>query len=176
LVQVNNPAALPLTGIVSYNNLSWTPLSSVTVRLLSYPSLVQEATVVTNAQGSYSLSGYTNGNKTLQLQTTRTWGGVNATDALLANLHFSNAQPLSGLRLKAGDVNASGTVNASDALVISRRYANVINSFPSGEWVFDTAVLNLNGAAVSRNLQGLCYGDVNGSFFSRRCSLGFAFI
>ena len=165
LVQVNNPAALPLTGIVSYNNLSWTPLSSVTVRLLSYPSLVQEATVVTNAQGSYSLSGYTNGNKTLQLQTTRTWGGVNATDALLANLHFSNAQPLSGLRLKAGDVNASGTVNASDALVISRRYANVINSFPSGEWVFDTAVLNLNGAAVSRNLQGLCYGDVNGSFF-----------
>ena len=165
LVQVNNPAALPLTGIVSYNNLSWTPLSSVTVRLLSYPSLVQEATVVTNAQGSYSLSGYTNGNKTLQLQTSRTWGGVNATDALLANLHFSNAQPLSGLRLKAGDVNASGTVNASDALVISRRYANVINSFPSGEWIFDTAVLNLNGAAVSRNLQGLCYGDVNGSFF-----------
>jgi PKD repeat protein len=165
LVQVNNPAALPLTGIVSYNNLSWTPLSSVTVRLLSYPSLVQEATVVTNAQGSYSLSGYTNGNKTLQLQTSRTWGGVNATDALLANLHFSNAQPLSGLRLKAGDVNASGTVNASDALVISRRYANVINSFPSGEWIFDTAVLNLNGAAVSSNLQGLCYGDVNGSFF-----------
>ena len=165
LVQVNNPAALPLTGTVTYNNVSWTPLSAVTVQLLSYPGLVQEGTAVTNAQGSYSLSGYTNGNKTLRLQTTRTWGGVNATDALLANLHFSNAQPLSGLRLKAGDVNASGTVNASDALVISRRYANVIGSFPSGNWVFDTAVLNLNGAAVSRNLQGLCYGDVNGSFF-----------
>ncbi|NBY29931.1 MAG: hypothetical protein EBQ67_03720 [Sphingobacteriia bacterium] len=62
-------------------------------------------------------------------------------------------------------MNASGTVNASDALVISRRYANVIGSFSSGNWVFDTAVLSLNGSAVSRNLQGLCYGDVNGSFF-----------
>jgi PKD repeat protein len=160
---INNPSAAPLTGLVTYNNAASTPLSSVTVRLLSYPALVQEGSAITNAQGTYSLGGYTNGTKTLALQTGRTWGGVNATDALLANLHFSNTQPLSGLRLKAADVNASGTVNASDALVISRRYANVIASFPSGDWVFDTAILNLNGSALSRNLQGLCYGDVNGS-------------
>ncbi|MFZ9680667.1 MAG: M43 family zinc metalloprotease [Bacteroidia bacterium] len=163
LVQINNPLALPLTGLVTYNNVSSTPLPLVTVRLLSYPAMVQESSVVTNAQGSYSLGGYTNGTKTLTLQTGRTWGGVNATDALLANLHFSNTQPLSGLRLRAADVNASGTVNASDALVISRRYANVISSFPSGDWVFDTAIVNLTGLAQSRNLQGLCYGDVNGS-------------
>jgi hypothetical protein len=64
LVQINNPLALPLTGLVTYNNVSSTPLPLVTVRLLSYPAMVQESSVITNAQGSYSLGGYTNGTKT----------------------------------------------------------------------------------------------------------------
>jgi hypothetical protein len=80
---------------------------------------------------------------------------------------------LTGLRFRAADVNASNSVNASDALVINRRYSNVISTFPAGEWVFDTATIVTNGSAITRNLKAMCYGDVNGSFIPGAARQGF---
>ncbi|MBM3935530.1 MAG: hypothetical protein FJ343_00060 [Sphingomonadales bacterium] len=174
MVQINGGVTIqPVSGIVSYNNSVNTPLSSVNVRLLTVPGGVQDAQATTASNGLYSMNTYTNGVRSFSLNTSRTSGGVNATDALQANLHFANTQPLTGLRLRAADVNASNSVNASDALVISRRYSNVISTFPAGEWVFDTATITTNGAAITQNLKAMCYGDVNGSFIPSAARQGF---
>ncbi|MFM7699190.1 MAG: GEVED domain-containing protein, partial [Bacteroidota bacterium] len=147
MVQINGGATIqPVSGVVTYNNSANTPLSSVNVRLLTVPGGVQDAQTTTATNGTYSINAYTNGVRSFSLNTARTTGGVNATDALQANLHFANTQPLTGLRLRAADVNASNSVNASDALVISRRYSNVISTFPAGDWVFDTATITTSGA------------------------------
>jgi len=173
LVQVNGTTAQPLTGTVTYQNAGSTPLSAVTVRLLDFPSQTQLSSTGTAANGAYSFSSYTNGSRLLKLSTARGWGGVNATDALLVNRHFANIANLSGLRLRAADVNLSNSVNSSDALLINRRYSNVTGSFQAGDWVFDSALVTLNGSALTRNLTGLCYGDVNGSFVPGVARLGF---
>ena len=176
MVQVNSGATIqPVSGFVTYNNSASTPLSSVNVRLLTVPGGVQDAQAVTSVNGSYSINAYTNGLRSFSFNTSRTTGGVNATDALQANLHFANTQPLTGLRLRAADVNASNSVNASDALVISRRYSNVISAFPAGDWVFDTATITTNGAAITRDFKAMCYGDVNGSFVPAAARQGFGF-
>ncbi|MFM7588206.1 MAG: GEVED domain-containing protein, partial [Bacteroidota bacterium] len=175
MVQINGGVTIqPVSGVVTYNNSANTPLSSVNVRLLTVPGGVQDAQTTTAANGTYSINAYTNGLRSFSLNTARTTGGVNATDALQANLHFANTQPLTGLRLRAADVNASNSVNASDALVISRRYSNVISTFPAGDWVFDTATITTSGAAIMRNLKAMCYGDVNGSFVPAATRQGFA--
>lgn len=174
MVQINGGVTIqPVSGVVTYNNSANTPLSSVNVRLLTVPGGVQDAQTTTASNGTYSINAYTNGLRSFSLNTARATGGINATDALQANLHFANTQPLTGLRLRAADVNASNSVNASDALVISRRYSNVISTFPAGDWVFDTATVTTSGAAITRNLKAMCYGDVNGSFVPAAARQGF---
>jgi len=174
MVQINGGVTLqPVSGLVTYNNTANTPLSAVNVRLLTVPGGVQDAQATTIANGTYSISTYTNGVRSFSLNTSRTTGGVNATDALQANLHFANTQPLTGLRFKAADVNASNSVNASDALLINRRSTNLISTFPAGNWIFDTATITTTGAAITRNLKAQCYGDVNGSFIPGAARQGY---
>ncbi len=174
MVQINGVVTVqPVSGVVTYSNSANTPIASINVRLLTVPGGIQDAQTTTAANGSYSMNAYTNGVRSFSLNTSRTIGGINATDALQANLHFSNTQPLSGLRLRAADVNASNSVNASDALVIARYYSNLISTFPAGNWVFDTATITTTGAAITRNLKAICFGDVNGSFIPAAARQGF---
>lgn len=174
LVQINGGSTTqPVSGLVTYNNTANTPLSAVEVRLMTVPGGVQDALTTTGANGTYSISNYTNGVRSFSLNTSRTTGGINATDALQANLHFANTQPLTGLRFKAADVNASNSVNASDALLINRRSTNLISTFPAGNWFFDTATITTTGSAITRNLKAMCYGDVNGSFIPGAARQGY---
>jgi len=92
-----------------------------------------------------------------------TWSGVNATDAQRIRRHFAGFDPIApGIRLKAGDVDLNSNVNAGDALAVQRRFAQIVNSFPAGNWVFtDTPSLIYNSLVVTRNIQALATGDVN---------------
>lgn len=91
-------------------------------------------------------------------------GGVNATDALRVRQHFTGAAPLVGLRLAVADVNTSASINAADALLITRRFNNLTSSFSSGDWYFESVAVTANGQTQNINLKGLTYGDVNGSY------------
>ncbi|MFM8959124.1 MAG: dockerin type I domain-containing protein, partial [Bacteroidota bacterium] len=120
----------------------------------------------TDAQGIFSLGNRPAGTYTLEYQTNKAWGGVNATDALAINRHFSNVSLLSGLFLLAADVNASNSINATDALVTARRFSNVNSTMPAGDWRFETGSLNLVSGGNYNNLllRTLTFGDVNGSY------------
>ncbi|MFM7032628.1 MAG: dockerin type I domain-containing protein, partial [Bacteroidota bacterium] len=120
----------------------------------------------TDAQGMFSLGNRPAGTYTLEYQTNKAWGGVNATDALAINRHFSNMSLLSGLFLLAADVNASNSINSTDALVTARRFSNVISTIPAGDWRFETGSLTLVSGGTYNNLllRTLTFGDVNGSY------------
>jgi hypothetical protein len=77
------------------------------------------------------------GSYTLEASTTKPWGGVTASDALLAVRHATGAVLQTGLRLVACDVNGNAAVNSGDALLINRRFSGSITTFSVGSWYFE---------------------------------------
>lgn len=152
-----------LSGVVQYDNDILSPMSNTTVNLKSGNTLI--ATTTTNASGMYSFSGIANGTYTLTGSSTKPWGGVNSTDALLIAKHFVGTNLLTGLPLLAADVDHSSYVNASDALWVMKRYVQIVTYFPAGDWVFGSHLVTLTGSGIfTDNLKALSFGDVNRSF------------
>lgn len=120
----------------------------------------------TDTQGQFSLGNRPPGTYTMEYQTNKGWGGVNATDALAINRHFANVNLLSGIYAQAADVNASSSVNSTDALTTARRFSNIISIIPAGNWFFETFSINLISGNLYNNLQlrAVAFGDVNGSY------------
>ena len=158
------PTGTNLSGTIVYDNSAQAPLSNCVVRLVNAQGAsVMSAT--TNSAGQYQFTQAPSGTYTLQTTTNRTWGGVNSTDALNVARHFSNTQLLSGIRINAADVNASNSINATDALQISRRTVSQISSFTAGNWHFQSPTVTLSGGVLQQGaIKGICIGDVNGSF------------
>ena len=89
--------------------------------------------------------------------------GVNATDALLAMRHFVHLDTLTDASLAVADVNLSGSVNGTDAMLILRRAVD--GTFPSGDFYFyNPNGISFSGDTCLYDLSFLCFGDVNGSY------------
>jgi len=157
----SNPG-LSVNGTVSYANTANTPLSGLTVKLKNTSGNVV-GTSVTNATGNYAFSNVTAGTYTMEVTCTKPWNGVTATDVLLYRKHIANVTLLSGIYLASGDVNASGSLTASDVLLIRKRIAAVINSFQTGDWMFNNTAVTVGTSNVTQNFKGIVYGDANGS-------------
>ncbi|HRY34226.1 MAG TPA: carboxypeptidase regulatory-like domain-containing protein [Bacteroidales bacterium] len=149
-------------GSVVYDNGPGTPLAAVPVRIFAGATLLDSA--LTDATGHYQLTNLPPGNYSVKAFCNKPWGGGNATDALKILQHFTGQSTLQGLRLGAADVDASGFVNAADALTVAKRFVNMISAFPSGDWIsypFDVSLAA--GGNATANLSAICYGDVDGS-------------
>lgn len=156
-------AALPVTGMVNYDNVANTPMSNTEVMLFQQMSMVKQTT--TDAAGMFDFGAVEPGSYTIRANTNKPWGGVNSTDALAIARHFTSAAPLAGLRLEVADVNASETVNATDALQVARRFTNQINSFNLGDWIFKAdGFSHTNTQPTMVNVKALAAGDVNASY------------
>ncbi len=153
-----------LSGHINYDNAASTPMNNVNVDLVTLPGQVVVQTTVTDPVGYFEFGPQENGNYQVVSSCAKPWGGVNSTDALLIMEHFVGSIPLSGIRLIAADVNASGFVNAGDALFAAQRFAYVITSFPAGDWAFENQIVTLNETDQHIDELALCFGDVNGSF------------
>jgi len=122
------------------------------------------ASDTTDSAGVYDMAGYANGNYLLDASVNYTWGGVTSADALLVTRVFNALISMSALRLKAGDVNMTGSTNGSDALLISRRVTGVISSFVAGNFTNNIPSVNALGNPLVANLRVLSTGDVNGTY------------
>ncbi len=152
-----------LEGNLSYFNTGSSSLSNVVVQLMQGSEVVESC--VTDAGGHYAFDHLLPATYSLQFNTTRPWGGVNSSDALLALKHFVGISLLSGLKITAGDVNGSGQINSQDALYIQRRYINQITSFPVPDWIFEhPAIVVPSSVNTVQHTKALCAGDVNGSY------------
>jgi len=151
-------------GSVSYFNISNSPMDSVLVQLKSGTSVVQSTMV--SSGGSFHFTSVSPEMYSLEAFSGKSWGGANATDAMLVLKHFVNIASLSGIKLKAANVDNSAVVNSLDAMLISRRFTGSVSSFPAGNWAFEKPEIVFSGNSdFTQNIKGMCYGDVNGSFF-----------
>lgn len=160
---VEEGAAPGISGILRYSNLSGTMMSNCTV-FLTTPTGDPVSSTTTAQDGSFSFPGLPAGSYVLTASITKPWGGVNAADALAALKHFVNMAALTGLKLKAADVDNSGFINAVDALTISKRYVNIVTSFPVGDWYVAPVTVVMGSTAITQNLSAICFGDTDGSY------------
>jgi hypothetical protein len=150
-----------VSGRFTYNNTAMTPMTNSVVMLMNGATVV--AFDSTDALGDFSISAQA-GSYTLTGATSKAWGGVTASDALLATRHVVGYVIQTGLRLKACDVNNSNSVTSGDALLINRRFAGSLASFNVGNFAYGSPSVTVGSASVTQNLQAICYGDINGSY------------
>jgi hypothetical protein len=151
-----------INGTVTYKNSAMTPLDNLTIYLRQPGGAVID-TSITTSSGEYLFENLFINTYSYTVETTKPWGGANATDALEVAKHIVYLTTLTGLHFTAGDVNNSGTLTSVDPLLILRRTVGLIGQFPAGDWVFETTPIIISSSDVTHNFQGLCYGDVNGS-------------
>ena len=182
---VVNAATIPylfISGSVKYDNNAQTPMTNTSVELwITGSNGARVATTTTDSNGNYvldvsNLTYYLNqplptGTYTIKLTTNKPWGGITAADSLLVTRHIVGTTSLTGIRLKAADVNRSNTITSTDALTINRRFSGLLTSFPVGNWVFAsssgadlTVNWNIQSQSAYCDIKALCYGDVNGSY------------
>jgi hypothetical protein len=155
-----------ITGSLVYGNPQSIPLVGTQIQLRRGAQLLAAAT--TGAGGQFDLGLVDTGFYQIEYSNAPAWRGVNSTDALEVLRNFGGRINLSGLYLLAGDVNARGLVNAMEAQTISRRTIRLLNQFPAGDWLYSQQNINVVPSAQGMmrvDLQALCYGDVNGSYF-----------
>ena len=154
-----------ITGEITYDDTlnPHQALSDVELYLTTSSGEPEDSTI-TDQNGEYSIDYISSGNYFLQPSCSNVWGGGNSTDALMIMQYFVNLYNLSGLKLKAADVDGSGYINAMDALYVAQRFVLIINSFPAGDWIFESDSITIINSNVIRNLKGLCTGDVDGSY------------
>ena len=152
-----------ISGSLTYNNAAFTPLNASTVYLMDDQHQLIDSTI-TNVAGGFAFAHQPPGTYSLHASTSKPWGGVNATDALVVQRHVINLNPLSGLRYIAADVNHSETITSVDALLILRRALGMDTVFARGDWVFEQPTVQVTHSNVIKDFQGLAIGDVNGSY------------
>ncbi len=164
--------ALKLKGQLSYNNTAVTPINGANIQLLnSFNAVIATTTTYSDSTiptspvpGYFQFNNLTNsGSYKIRVINSITWGGVNATDALLIKRHTVGLTTLTNLPLVAADVNLSNSVNSTDALLIQLRNIGSINQFTAGDWVYSDSSVNLLGT-TTHNISALCSGDVNQSY------------
>ncbi|NVO21557.1 MAG: leucine-rich repeat protein [Bacteroidetes bacterium] len=167
IVEMQPQPSFQLSGSITYNNASNTPLGSV--KLSIQRNSIPIDSTLTNETGAYSFSPISSGNYTSQFTCTKPWSGVNGTDALKVQRHVAGIELITEpIRLLAADVNNTGSINATDALKIKRRVVGMDTSFTAGNWIFAKPVIGgnniiVNGVNTVQNFYGICVGDVNGS-------------
>lgn len=151
------------TGWVKYANAGSNPMKNAAMAVKTFAG-ANVATATTNTSGNYTFAPFASGNYQMTITPTNAWGGGNSTDALKILRHFAQLEPLTGIKLAASDVNKSATVNGTDALFIMKRFATLINSFPSGDYLWHSEALTVNGNQITNNIRMLCFGDVDASY------------
>ncbi|MBN2174379.1 MAG: right-handed parallel beta-helix repeat-containing protein [Bacteroidales bacterium] len=156
---------MTLGGDVWYANPAMTPFDGATLEIFDFGSS-SVASTTTNGLGHYNFGTVTSGNYTMEITPTESFptGQVNSTDALAILQHFVQITPLQNIYLAAADVNASATVNGTDALFVQKRWSGMITSFPAGDWLYNTTNLTIIGNQVTNDFEMLAFGDVNASF------------
>jgi hypothetical protein len=170
-----------ISGYAKYENNPKTPLNGLKITLKK--DNVVQTSVQTNSTGFYDFSGLVNGNYSLEVSSAhpsgqwQTWGGVNNTDALIVLNHINSVTPLS---INPPVVRVTASVKAPHPAIATNDYnairqaakfpANGYSYFDIPKWVFSGTTtttgltdITLGCANITRDIRGLCAGDVNGT-------------
>jgi hypothetical protein len=156
-----------LEGHVYYDNNFMTPLNGVMLTLWNAGVPIFETYSFNDIEGGNGVGYYKfegiNGTTVFDLSAEygAPWYGANATDALAIELKVINpgGYTWNAVQDEAGDVNASSTLSATDALWVKQRAIAMVTHFPAGDWAF----ADMSSTAGVYDVMTLNYGDVNRS-------------
>ena len=152
-----------IAGRVSYLNSSSTAMNNSKVRLMSGSSELDS--MLTDGMGRFLfLDVLRDSTYAFAMSTQKPWGGVNATDAHAALMHYTRRIPLQGMFFRAADVNVSSVVNATDGLQILNRFTNPNHPLVIPNWIFTDTNVVLTSDSIQVHLRALTAGDANGSY------------
>ena len=159
---------MPLTVKITYANTAKTPVKNVTITIKKSDNTT--VTAVSDTAGNYSFASLLQGTYILSYAKTDEFGGVNASDGLAVLRYSVSLDQLSAIQLLAADVNNDGKVNATDALIILKRFVGSITSYPNNkaDWSFlgtTSDTIAVTAGAVTHNVNALVSGDVNASYY-----------
>ncbi|MFZ4401936.1 MAG: T9SS type A sorting domain-containing protein [Bacteroidales bacterium] len=160
-----------LTGQLTYDNANNTPLNGVNIQLIKNGNVVATTTTYNGMStsgavipGYYEFNNIAYGNYSINVSSTKPWGGVTATDALLIKLHSVGLTTLTGLPFVAANVNNASGINATDALLVQLRIVGLVNQFAAGDWKFSNTPFTFSASDSIFSFKGICVGDVNKSY------------
>ncbi len=161
-----------VSGNLTYDDGIPTPMNNVNVNLDDV-SATPVASTITDAAGYYEFTGIRNGEYYISPDASLTWDGVTAMDITAYKKHIGNIPGfvLSGLALESGDVNANGTLTGIDLVFVKQRILGDISSFISGDWLHSDNSVLVDAANATVDLQAMCYGDANASYYTGTKSL-----
>ncbi|MCX6235930.1 MAG: right-handed parallel beta-helix repeat-containing protein [Bacteroidetes bacterium] len=180
-VDVTEPAAISVSGTITYYNTANTIMNNVKVELDQDGSKVYPASgeVKTDGSGQYSFPNVCPGTYDVLLSTVKPVGSINSTDAAQVNYWPTAPYAIEKVRFYAGDVNFDAALSSNDAQLI-QRYFVFGEAFDRPRWTFwevddwtissPTPAGSLQGditvtsSAVTANFYGLVTGDFNRSF------------
>ncbi len=153
-----------INGLLTYDNVLSAAMKDVEVNLMLDQAILQNT--ITDQSGNFTFYNIPDGDYTIVFACEKTWGGVNAGDALLILKHFVHLITLTEFRAAAADADNNGIINTTDALYVSKRYVELISSFPAGDWLFSNeGGINIqNGNTVNYTAKAICVGDTDGSY------------
>ena len=172
-----------ISGYAKYENNPHTPLNGLKITLWKNGA-VQGTPVITSTTGYYEFTGLVNGTYNLQVTSAapggawQTWNGVNNTDYLLVAKHAAGTALLADtppvVRIAASVKLPHPLINTVDADAIRKAGTFGWGTpawFDIPKWVFsgvDQAnridTFSLACANLTRDIRGLCAGDVNGTY------------
>jgi hypothetical protein len=178
--------AYMVSGFLTYNNVSNSPLVGFTVYLQDGPQPIPPAIVpipaniastTTDGNGYFEMS-VPNGTYYLYASTTTPWNtsAVNSGDVIQLRLYIANQPntilypvtppPPWLLRQLAANINWDGSINSGDVIALRLRIANQPSpNYIAPDWLFQNPVVIVNSAnMINQNFMGILSGDVNGSY------------
>ncbi len=153
-----------VSGNVYYHNDPEFPLEGVFVKLTDASGNIVGFDT-TNVNGAYEFFGLSNGIYNLDFNTDLDAGGVAIQDAHLIILHIVGIITFTPIEFMAADVNADGEITMADFFIIVIGWLVQGNPFPAGDWVFESATVNVGGGSRDGvSTGGSSSGDVDGSW------------
>lgn len=154
-----------ISGTLNYDadpNLN--PMPNIEVSLVNEEEVVVDRTM-TDESGHYTFSEVQNGTYKVQPAMNKEWAGSDPTDAFIILKYSVRKHSFKyNLTKLAADVNNDKLINATDALIIQKRYIGLTEFFSIPDWLNNNTSVVVDGLDVVHDIMYVAAGDVNGSF------------
>ncbi|MCK5080342.1 MAG: hypothetical protein KAR09_10375, partial [Bacteroidales bacterium] len=155
-----------ISGYLNYANTVVTPMDVCTVMLYDDADILVGSTT-TDALGYYEFHGIADGNYTINLSTTKPWGGLSMNDIQITRQYVTGGgSGLTGLEFLASDVTWDTNVLMVDVLLMRQRVTNNPPGtvFIAPDYVYEIPAFSVIGGDVTQDIPILCSGDTDGSY------------
>jgi hypothetical protein len=164
------PTLPPMTsGTVTYGNAIGAPNPRFVSNVMLSGNGSPAVTALTDAFGTYSLTGFGAGPYTVTPSKTGGVNGISSFDAARIAQHVTGNNPLTGNQFLVADVSGNGEISSFDAAQIAKYVASLPPFGVTGTWKFapvNRTYPSINGSVTGQDFTALLMGEISGNWAS----------